>query len=257
MQLQLQKITLTKVLILSVATYITVSGLSREWFRSIRHSLERMHRNHCHNNNNNNNRDSQASSQKYLRGQGSPSFSSGVWFSKSIELVNDIARIAPIEFQFDSKHCQDTDCQYQWGDVISMNYTLSSNDIDMEEGDYTSSDDSLAHVEGTFMINGQEVPWTFRCNLCGDAQQQQQQQHCETDGFPQGLEVVIDMPDCQQQDDGDDDAHVSTSKQGSLSVALQSASKKIPSLQLEGTLEVYSHPNELLAQIGMRATIAA
>jgi hypothetical protein len=89
-----------------------------------------------------------------------------------------------------------------------------------------------------------KLSWTFRCDLCG-------RQECNLDGFPQELDISFEMPDCQEDS-------ASSSMQGSLSVALtsQSPTKGWIPMALKGTLEVYSHPNELLAQIGMNATIA-
>lgn len=109
--MQLQKITFTKVLILSVATYLTVSGRSCEWFRSVRHAVRRMHHHQpMHIMQHNDNRPSLRSrhhSQQQLQDNSKVvthvvdevnanegvvlDQESGLWFSESLELVDDIS----------------------------------------------------------------------------------------------------------------------------------------------------------------------
>lgn len=99
------------------------------------------------------------------------------------------------------------------------------------------------------------MSWTFSCGICG--------QDCQLDygllAQSLGGNVSMQVTECSSSSSSNNDSRL----HGSLLIALPSPPttsddkmKMMMPLALKGSLEVYSQPNELLAQIGMSATIA-
>lgn len=152
----MQQVTFPKLLILAAATYIAWSGLCCQWFRSFRHSLRRhFHRDESHSSSlppsphGFHLRHHQGHDSKTMKDSSTSDYASGIWFSKSIALVDDISENPPIEFLFDEQHCQgrNNECHYEWGDVVSLKYNLQP-----------TIDDNFAtgeshYVEGSFLVS--------------------------------------------------------------------------------------------------------
>lgn len=254
--MNLNNLTLTKLLLLSTAVYISWSGLCCDWLRSLQKSLELRFLGH----------DERNYETSFLRRhQDDPqvindasSIPDGIAFNRTISYLSSADSL---KLHFDPKYCKETDvygendCHYNWGERVALNYAVFANE----------SLDENAYIEGSFKVNKlvltedsfvslslnviltnnlisqvAMLPWHFTCAVCG--------QDCKAKAPIVILDFDIPMPPCPIDP-------IVYADNVAFQLPDLSPTEGLVAVPLQGEVVLYSKAQEVLVSVSIHSTV--